>query len=562
MTTASAAARTRPTRRRRETVSVSGRGHLDWRSWHRGPTPSPRARAVTGLRTDGGTAFGLWSDESTWEPRFAMQFRTLLDAAERGTLDELDAQDIAWPLPCLPGGGQPTLTGLGAELEDRRTFVDWRRLGFGGDHGFPVATVYAQGHGLVLHFRDRAFCRFTSKLNPKTGEVSWYLRVEAKHRELYERDVGPWLATWLGYFSWALQGEWAPVRGLRALGWSTTQWHLNCDFVGLDFSHDDVGHFLGTSMREAIGTVDEGELEDDDDDDALRNWSQTLVFGRKTSDSVLVGYRKGDQLRQAKGIRPEASAYAVHWFAHNWDPHADGDPYRIELRVRKKGLVYRERTSERVVYDFRDPALLCDDKARRAFWSYATHRRRLVTQQENRRFTRQPTDERWDIVQRAAGLPEPAAIRQLAHEFAKRLRSERVAIDTSRLALVAMQLMADRYGATFGPDREGTKHGSVENLAALLECIADDLRRDAAAGRFDAEAIGEGILARPRSTTRESQRMPARVQAFVGELVDEYEPFAERLRARGGDGGTSIIELCGPPALLDEDQQAEEQDRR
>lgn len=544
-------------RGRWETVSVSGRGHLSAREWRPGPAPGPRARAVTGLRIDGGTAFGLWTDESTWNPRFAMQFRTLLDAAERGELEQSEAEDVTWPLPCLPGGDAPTLTGLGSVLEDGSVFVDWRRRGFGDEHGWPVATVYAKGHGLVLHFRDRAFVRFTRKLNNDTGEVSWYVRVEAKHRELYERDVDRWLETWLGYFTWSLQGEWKPVHQLRDAGWSTTQMHLNCDFVGLEFTHDDAGHVLGKSMREVIGTVDLYPDEADDDDDPLK-WAQTLVFGRKASDSMLVGYRKGDQLRQAKGIRPEASAYAVHWRAAGWSPELDGDPYRIELRVRKKGLVYRERTSDRIVYDFRDPALMCSDKARRAFWSYATHKRRLVTQEEERRFERQPTDPRWLIVQAAAGLPEPAAIRQLAHEFSKKLRAERVAFDEWNLLRALMQWCADRHDTYFGKDRDGVSHATAENLAAALEVMAADIRRRGASGSLDLEAIGEGIFARPRSLTRESGRMPARVQAFVGELIGEHDLFARELIARGGDGALSIIEQCGPPAPLDDDNPAEE----
>jgi hypothetical protein len=569
--------------RRRIDISVRGRGHAG--AWHE-PAPLPvRTRPVTGLRTDGGTAFCVWSDGVTWNERLQMTVDALLAAHARDDLDPEELADMQLPLPCLPGGDAPGLSGL--LVEDGRLFVDWRTRGFGTDDGFPVAQVHVQGRSIVFHFRDRAFCRLMQRRDLKSGQFRWYLRVEAKHRELYSRDVGPWMETWLGYWSWLLFGEWTPVHRLRGLhGWTTTQWHVNCDYVGLTFSSDDSPHFVGPRDHEVIGGKDEDDpgfsrfearTRNDEDDDEPLNWAQTLVFGRKTSDVMVVGYKKGDQLRQAKKIDPSASAYAVHWRARGWDPKVDGDPFRIEVRTRKKGLVYRELDSERIAYDFRDPALLCDDAAVRSYWAHVTGQRRLVTrapicracegtgrtrvmQRECRRcdgrgrcyedrVTRCPTDPRWCVVQSAAELDERPEIRQMPHEVAEKTRAERVAFDQWQLLRAAQHYMADRYGTVF--------HSSSD-VAAVFKYIGEDFEAHIAGGTFDPNNIGERIFAHPKSLEKEAKRCVARVQLFLGELTGLHDELEPRLRELGGDGGQSIFELCGPPAPLIDDNTEQE----
>lgn len=501
------------------------------------PAPAPTARPITGLMTDGGTTFATWSDRELWHPRFVLlveQLQQLQRDVADGVLDPDDVPNMLLPLPTLPDA--PTQRGLAGVLAaDGTKRLDYRNYGFGGVHGWPLAMVGLKGRSIVLHFRDRAFVQLQQRVDGNTGQAGWYVSIQAKHKELYDRGIDEWLRTWLGYFSWLLFDTWAVPSDLRRLGWTTTQWHVNADFIGLTFVSEDVVDVTGVRKRSIYGRHDDyaDEVSDDpdDDDDEPPPWMQTWQLGRRTSDIAIVGYKKGDQLREAKGLEPAASAYARHWRAHGWTP-AEGDPFRVEVRARKKGLVYRRVDSDEIIYDFRDPALLCDDVARRTFWAKVTGRRRMVTR-TGARVRRCETDPRWAIVQSVAQLEDPEGIRQMPHDVAALTREERMAKSGRKLFDALQDLALDR----------GVGLETASDFAAALRELADRVDR----GEQRVDRLGAGTLPNPWRPAQALRRKPARVQFYLEQLIEEIEPLQEALRRYGGDGGCTVFELMDLP---------------
>lgn len=549
---------------RRTFVSVAGKSGPYCRRATPGPAPSSRARPVTGLRTDGGSSFAVWSDLETWHPFFrgiveaALAWQQRRDNAERWD-DDVEPPDVQLPLPALPSDANSI--GLAGVLDPDA--VDWRLRGFGGDFGFPLASVEVSrgGRCIVLHFRNRAYVTLGRRMEKSTRRVRWYCHVQAKHAELYGRDLGPWMVTWLGYFSWLLFGQWTPPHELRSRwGWTTTQWHLNADFVGLQFDARDSRYFVGVRGRDVMGhnVEDDDEGDDDgegpDDDEDAPGWEQTFNFGRKTSDVFVRGYKKGDEIREVKNLRPESSAFAGLWRLHGWDPRLDGDPFRVEFVFRKKGLVYRRKVGEEVLYDFRDPALLLVDEARRELWAYATTKRRLVDGQA-RRARECETDPRWAVVQSAAERPARVDMRQMPHGVVEMLQHERATRDERGL-LDALQ--------SWAMDEHNTVLVEPSDFIAAARIWAETRAREVVEGRWNRDSLGvdddgtptlvfgRDIFPTPWRSREVARRKVHRVQFFHALIIDKHEAFAEALRSHGGTGGCTTLELLGAPRVLED----------
>lgn len=514
------------------------------------PAPAKHARPITPLMTDGGTKFGLETDRELWHPEFNRLVDHLLEL-QRERIDPTKQPDpngvpnMALPLPPRP---RPYQRGLAGVLQDPAT-VDYTTRGFDAQ---PVAIVGIEGTTITFHFRDRAYVRLMRRYGTQKAwsgaKPCYYIHVEVKHREVYARGLREWMRTWLGYFSWLTTGEWMEVEGLRRIGWTTTQWHVNADFVGLEWTWEDSLDVTSVRKRTLFGKQgqDENEVEDDEDDegwaDAPPGFIQTFEFGRKSSDVLIVGYRKGDEQREAKGIDPAASAYAAWWrmFGH-WNPKRDGDPFRVECKARKKGLIYRSEDDDEILYDFRDPALLLDDVAVKSFWQACTGRRRLVNRTAKKLRTCE-TDARWAIVQAAAGFEKRPEIRQLPHLVAQLTRDERVAKARRKFMDAAQDLALLEYGV--GIDQP-------MDFAAVFHHFGDEV----AARRMVVEGHGEGILTNAWSAEKALKRKPAQVEFFARELIDRHEGFEDMLLKRGGTGGTPFYKI------LDSQRQRPEQRR-
>lgn len=548
------------------------------------PPVADYARPVTDIRIDGGTAFGLLTDASAWRP----EFRALVDrllrmqhdrARSEVALDPDELPNVTTPLPRLPEGRKPQRGLAGVLMSDEGDAVDFIARGFSERFGLPVCDINIGGRSITFFYHDRAFVRLMRRVDTD-GRVRWYLRVEAKAPELYQRGFYEWARTWLGYFSWLTGAGWAEICDFRRIGWATAQAHANADYVGIHFVYEDALDVTAARKRTVFGRqlmdddddagdgeaerdfdelLEEIELDDDDeldgdedDDEVLAGdhdrrhplshrplrqrfeepppgFMQTFQVGRKSSDVLLVGYRKGDEQREVARIDPAASRYAALWRAHGWDPDLDGDPFRIEVRLRKKGLIYRHIDRDEIAYDFRDPALLADEHALRVLWAAITTRRRVVDRTATRQ-RRCPTDPRWRIVQSVCKRPPIAEIRQVAHEVAALTRGERLVKGQKRVFDAVQDLALYEAGV-------GLEHRS--DFAASLRRLADRVER----GAIELEGLGRGVLPHPWRASKALRRKPALVQFFADELGEHVQVYQAELRAYGGLGGIPIDEL-------------------
>lgn len=386
-------------------------------------------RPIAALRTDGGTAFCRDSREHEWLGGWKLIVEML--QRERGILDEAferrEGLRIALPVPRVTGQGELDFR----EVESVQDFAGPR----------PLAEVTVDGprrERLTFHVPDRAFIRFDEKGDPDTGELHWRVRVEAKARELYADGLERWLTRWLGLTTWWTTGVWPAVDELaRRFAWRTTQWHVNSDFVGFDISDEDARRFVGvrkfskygrgaTVAEQALrGAVSPGDARIFESATGCA-WVQSIYLGRKSSDSQMVIYRKGDQIREEKRANPELFFYGPLWKANGWDPGVDGDPTRVELRLRKKGLQYKDAAGADL-WDFRDPALLLKASAVRELWWHHTWKRRLVLPESRTRKKNAVADPRWEVVRSLGTMRFDA--RQLPREVRELTRDERIARD-------------------------------------------------------------------------------------------------------------------------------------
>lgn len=392
-----------------------------------------------------------------------MRFEELLSKLEAEELSPAEAEDarkngvaVLLPLPAVPRDLPLGLHG-GIDVAELVRQPDPRVLGWGWNDDAPVVTVRRSQHSATCWYfwaSDRCHATLYERVTGD-GEVVWELRAEAKARELYADGLESWMTRWLGLWSWLLTGIWSLPDTARLDGWTTTQLHLNSDFVGLDLCETDQLAFLGprTTTRRGRPLTD-GEAEAMADESASNSspWTETLDFGQRSSDVCLCIYRKGVQLRKAKRVEPTESMYAPLWLSNGWDPPVDGDPLRVEWRLRKKGLRFQDRWRSKTVYDFRDPALLLDRDALDALWSYLCCVRRLVVLGTHTRRKNSETDPRWKVVKAASPIADPPDIRQVPHEVRAKTREERMASSLWGAMRVAMKYAAQHGLGAFSED--------------------------------------------------------------------------------------------------------------
>lgn len=319
-------------------------------------------RCISRLAIDGGTSFMLRVQPGSWHPLF----KVIVDWLEQcHREDHRDTPCTMLPLPRPPTDGAQERLALPRTFIARRYIdetengddveqLDPRLMGW---TRAPECRVFFGGkHQLSFrfYFEDQADVKLWMQPDAD-GKLWWCCKVTAKARELYELGLGAWLTRWLGLWSWLLQGRWCTAREAFGLGWKTTQWHLNSDFVDLDIQPEDWGTFLkvrrmrlfGRSRDEPEGDDDDGdelelELEPEGDRDMGRpidvpeGWdpeTQTLQLGPCTSDVQVVLYRKSSELRDNKRIEPAMSKYSETWRRLGWDEVSEVT--RVEARDRK-----------------------------------------------------------------------------------------------------------------------------------------------------------------------------------------------------------------------------------
>lgn len=395
-----------------------------------GMMPRPIAR----LRTDGGTTFCIRSDASDWHPEFRKTFEWLVNMPAEERRRRKTNPIVGLPLPSVPGRA-PGLAFAGSTDEDE---PDPRVLGWGQEardnpYGprVPVEAWVTGGDTPCLHFHaaDRAFITMYQRKDAE-GIVKWECRVQCKARELYADGLNLWMVRWLGALGWLLAGRYCLPSDSHALGWRTTQWHINSDFVGLHFRTEDAWKVCGWLSGSCYGDTAKAESRREEAHleqfkKANPYFASTVYLGRLTSDTCMVVYQKSEQLRDEKQVDPTKSMYAPEWKANGWD--GELDVTRVELRLRKKALIYVDPVSHDVLYDFRDPNMLLAAEARRHVWQYVTSKRRLVCPEHAKsRLTRSPVDPAWLRVIRLGYDAPDKDIRQIPRSVRALTREERM----------------------------------------------------------------------------------------------------------------------------------------
>lgn len=357
---------------------------------------------ISPLALDGGTSFGLYIDEARFEGGFwqwVQDLRRYRDDAERTRL----RREGWWvELPTLEtGAGQM----------------------FGPRPRGQVTVSGAENERITWHCPDRAHVGITRRLNQATGEVGWYVKVQAKAKELYADGIALWVTHWLGV--------WSQLCGFecwQSAPWRASQVHLNCDFTGLDFSTRDLKNFMGAKSKSFMGVMPDDELQRVD----AEEWTSGFYLGRKTSDIEVCFYRKSLQLIEEKRVLPEASMYAPTWSQFGWDGKAP--VWRVEFRLRKHALLWDG--SEEI--DLRSPATLLDRENLKKIWARLCLSRRLVVPQRSRR-RRSKVDPRWIEVSAASNCAAPD-IKQNRKPVRELTLKERIAKKSGALAKNLLEL--------------------------------------------------------------------------------------------------------------------------
>lgn len=476
-------------------------------------------RAIARLRTDGGTTFVIRTDASDWHPEFRRTFEWLANMpAEQRRAMKKNAI-VGLPLPSIPGRA-PGLPFDGATDEDG---PDPRMLGWAdeaSDNPFsPRVAVEAWVTGgdtpcLHFHAADRAFVTLYQR---KVDDVvKWECRVQCKARELYADGLNLWMVRWLGLWGWLLAGRYCLPSETYKTGWRTSQWHLNSDFVGLHMLTEDAWNVSGWRSGRSYGDTAKAEARREKAHlEAFKRanpyFASTIYLGRLTSDTCMVVYKKSEQLCDEKQVKPACSMYAPEWKANGWDGAADIT--RVELRLRKKALVYVDPTSHDVVWDFRNPAMLLKAEARRQVWQYVCSKRRLTCPAERTsRLTRSLVDPAWMRVIRLGYDAPNKSIRQIPRGVREMTRTERMAKSQYRAMLDAVAFAAQN-GAALRNWRE---------VGEVLVAMGNRMRR---------HGVPSELAALPRvAPLAEAGRYAAQTSVFFRQVADaSFESFEEEV---------------------------------
>ncbi|MCP4903920.1 MAG: hypothetical protein GY910_02985 [bacterium] len=179
------------------------------------------------------------------------------------------------------------------------------------------------------------------------------------------------------------------------LGWRTTGIEVCVDFVGVEWSLQDLENFVGVrGTGGQRGGESDGYLFKGTGGDV-----ETVNIGSRSSDVMIQLYNKSEQKRRTD--RGDVSTYASAWRARGYSEDRHGDVQRVELRLSGKGLKLRNTETGREL-NFRDPARVADAKAIATAWAWAMEKKRLTLPDTATRKERRKTDPRWLPIQAAA----------------------------------------------------------------------------------------------------------------------------------------------------------------
>jgi hypothetical protein len=180
-----------------------------------------------------------------------------------------------------------------------------------------------------------------------------------------------------------------------ATGWRVTGLEVCRDFQGLAWKAEDVEPTSWVGWRGA--TV-------------------ITAHSQKSGVSISVGLRKGSNVSlccygKTAQLADQGSEGALAIYAGVWgrSPHyqASREVQRVEFRLRKRGLdLTCMRTGEVAV--LRDPASLASAETLGRVWGYLAAKYRLVAGSERKAHQAVPSDARWLVVARVAGLEDGA----------------------------------------------------------------------------------------------------------------------------------------------------------
>ncbi len=527
-----------------------------------GALPRPVAR----LRTDGATAFVIRTKREHWHPDFAATFDWLAHMTPEEKKRHGRNVLAGLPLPPVPGRA-PSLP---AEWAQSGAELDPRMLGWGDEArdnpSSPRVVVEAWGGGgehpcIHLHAPDRAFITIYKRTDTE-GETWWECRVEAKARALYADGLNLWMVRWLGALGWILCGKYCTPTETHTTGWKTSQWHLNSDFESLHMVTEDAWKVCGWRSGRAYG--DGAKVEERREAGNLAAFQKanpyfasTIYLGRLTSDACMVVYRKSEQLEAEKKLDPACSMYSPEWRSNGWDGRTDIT--RVELRLRKKGLVYTDPRTGDVVHDFRDPAKLLDREAARHVWQYVTTKRRLTApeappevtwnrdaqtwEKRGTRLTRAPLDPAWLRVIRLGYNAPNRDIRQIPRDVRAMTRRERMA-KSQKAAMLAAVAFAAQHGAELV---------DWHDAGAVLEAMGRHMSEHGAPEELDA-------LPRAVVVKRSARYAVQQAAFFRGEADAHFEDFERAVGCPLEKVDWSKVDATGPPRELDANRQREEKE--
>ena len=327
-----------------------------------GPAMCWPVECIAPVVVDGGTRFGLdIGDAANPHPEFG----EVAEALQRPTTRE---QEQAW----RNAGGRT---------------VDVPRPD--ADPVTMVATVTgSRREGLALYLEDVVHVRVNIEL--------WTARVQLKARGLWALGYEPLAREWLSTVNWWMTSRRTRLDRAHSVGWRTTGLELCSDFTGLDFADTDAANFVGFRKNERVRVFGrDGAVE-------------TINLGTRASPVSVCLYDKDEQLAAVKG--GDDSIYRAMHVAHGWN--GEMPRRRVEFRVTGRALHYADDEHGQVL-DFRDPAELASHDHLCDLWRLLAHKKRLIVPSAATRRTRAPWDDRWQAVERAAGVAERTAWRQV-----------------------------------------------------------------------------------------------------------------------------------------------------